>query len=170
MYSSDRMELDERSLDQTEFNFANRIKSRSYFPRLPVEHGPIQFPIDGQIGPLVWIFSRQLFIVVHAQPRSVSGMQKSILEEISMGKYFVSLRRMPHVLLDSEIIHRDVEVQRSRHRHRRKIGSSVAAGAHMINFRQRCDLFQMGDPSAVNYRHADIVNQLLGDENVSIPH
>src|SRR5690348_6944680 len=45
----------------------------------------------------------------------------------------------------------------------------MRASAHVVNLGQGRDLFQMRQASAVDHCHAEIIDQLLGDENVRIP-
>ncbi len=45
----------------------------------------------------------------------------------------------------------------------------MAAGEDVIDLREGGDLFEMGEAAAVNDGHADVVDQLLGDEKVRVP-
>ena len=91
------------------------------------------------------------------------------MNEYECGKTSSVSQRVTHIFLDPEIVHRNIEVQRRRHCHRRQIRRAVAACPHMINLRQRSDLLEMGQASAVHHRHAEVVDQLFLDENVGVP-
>src|SRR5260370_30096130 len=96
-------------------------------------------------------------------------MQISILEIVSVRKYVIGFASMPHILLNSEITHRDVEMERGRHRNRGEIRRAVTARADVIDIGQGSDLLQGRDSSSVNYRHSDVVNQLFANQKVCIP-
>src|SRR5215831_16290211 len=45
----------------------------------------------------------------------------------------------------------------------------MAARAHVINISKRGDLLQMRQPTTVHDSHAQVIDQLLRDQNVGIP-
>ena len=68
----------------------------------------------------------------------------------SCGNTRVGLGRVRHVLLDAEVVHAQVEVQRRGHADRAQVGGAVAAGAHVVQLGQRRDLAQVRDAAGVH--------------------
>ena len=87
-----------------------------------------------------------------------------------MGKHRVRLVRVRHVFLDSEIVNGRIEMQRRRHRHRRQIRRSVKSRAHVIHRREVCRLLQVRDAATMHERHAQIVDPLVANQIMRIPH
>jgi hypothetical protein len=67
-------------------------------------------------------------------------MQISILEIASVRKYVIGFASMPHILLDSEITHRDIEMERQRNRG--VIRRAVTARADVINLSRAAIFFR----------------------------
>ena len=77
---------------------------------------------------------------------------------------------MVHVLLDAEVVNSQTEVKRGGHCDWGKIGRAVVASAHMIEGREVSGLFGVRDAAAVHDRHADVVDPLMTNEIVGVPH
>src|SRR3954465_4851030 len=78
---------------------------------LPIPHGSVELSIHRQICPLVRKFLCKLFVVIDSQPGLIAGMQVALFKIIGMRENFVGLFGVPHVLLESEVGNRDIEVQ-----------------------------------------------------------
>src|SRR5277367_3057623 len=109
-----------------------RLPSESK-PASPVEHRAVKLSVYRQVSPLVGKLRAESLVIVDAQPHRIPWMQIAVLERVRVRKNFISFPRMTHVFLNSEIVDGNVEMQGSRHGHRRKVSRSVAAGAHVIN-------------------------------------
>src|SRR4051794_34673245 len=86
---------------------------------LPVVQRAVLEPVHRKVGALVWVLGRERLIDVDTETGLVAGMQHAIAERISMREDGVGLFGMPHIFLDTEVRHRQIEVQRRRHRDRR---------------------------------------------------
>src|SRR6266581_3416160 len=84
----------------------------------PVPHRAVEFAVHRQIRSLVRKLCSQLFVVLHTMSRFFPGMQITVFKEVGMRKDFVSLLRVAHVFLNSEIADRNIEMQRRPHCHR----------------------------------------------------
>src|SRR5215467_4887413 len=82
---------------------------------LPVMHRPIEFAIHRQVRSLIGELRRQILVDFNPQPRLVSWMHPSVLKVVGMEKDFVGLRSVPHVLLDTEVVHAQIEMQGGGH-------------------------------------------------------
>jgi hypothetical protein len=100
---------------------------------LPVKHCAVDFPIYGQVRSLVRKLFRKLLIVIDAQPRRVARMQVAAVKGLGVREDFIGFSRVPHVFLNSEIVHRNIEVQRRGHGNGGQICRTVAAGSHVVN-------------------------------------
>ena len=86
-----------------------------------------------------------------------------------MREHRIGFGGMAHIFLNAEIGHRQAEIERRRHAHRRQVGRAVAAGADLIEIGKRRDPAQMADAASVDHRRADIVDQLLLDKLLGVP-
>ena len=80
-----------------------------------------------------------------------------------MGENLVGLFCVPHVFLNSKVVHAQIKVQRGSHTHRTQVGSAVASGTYLINLRQGGNLAQMSDSAGMHHGGPDVVNKLLLD-------
>src|SRR3989454_11903596 len=136
---------------------------------LPVEHGSIQLPIHWQIGTLVRKSGGPLLIKIDTDAWGVARMQIAIFEVIGMRKDFIGFLGVSHVLLYSKVVNGNVEVERRSHRYRREVRRPVAAGLNMVDLGKPSDLSQVSDTTSMDDRHPQIIDQLLGDQNVRVP-
>lgn len=95
-------------------------------------------------------------------------MKESVREAVVMWKNRIGFRRVPHVFLDAEVGHRNVEVQRRAHANGRQIGCPVRAGAHLIKLSERSDFPQMRNAAGVDHGGADVVDELIFDEGAAV--
>ena len=86
-----------------------------------------------------------------------------------MREYGVGFRSVRHVLLNAEVMDRQIEMQRGRHAHRRKIRCAMATGADMKESRKIGDLLQMSQTAAMHHGHPDVVDPLLANQLLRIP-
>src|SRR5438477_3266996 len=86
-----------------------------------------------------------------------------------MRKDLISFARVRHVLLDSEIVHRNIEVQRGCHCDWGQVRRAMTACPHMINLSKSRGLLEVRQASAMHDRHAKVVDELLLDENMRVP-
>src|SRR5437016_10096231 len=131
-------------------------------------HGSIEFAVHGQIRSLVGKLLCQFLVDLNSQARFFTGMHAALLEVISMGKNFVSLSRMAHVLLNAEVVDAQIKMQGRRHAHRTEVGGPVRAGTHLVEFGQGGDLLEMSDSTGMDNCGADIVDELLLNQSMAI--
>src|SRR4051812_15554827 len=135
---------------------------------LPIPHRPIELAADGKIRTLVRKLRGKRLVEIDPVAWRFRGMEISIREAIPMWKHVERGGRVRHVLLDAEVRDGNVEVERRAHRDRREVCRTVTAHLHVIQVRECRNLLQRGDAAAVN-RHAEIVDQLFGDQELRIP-
>ncbi len=82
---------------------------------------------------------------VHAQPGRFTRVHRAVGERVGVREDQVGFSRVPHQLLDAEVVHAETEVERGRHAHGAEVRGAVAAGADVVELRQRGDLPQMAD-------------------------
>src|SRR5207249_7145171 len=107
-------------------------------------------------------------IDVDAVSRCFSRMQVSVLERIRVRKYGVGFGRVPHVLLDTEIVYPEIKMQGCPHANGRKIRGAMRAGAHVVELGELRDAAQVGDATGVHHRRPDEVDELLGDQCLTV--
>src|SRR5947209_5764604 len=127
-------------------------------------HRPIQLAVYRQIRSAVRKLLRKLLVDLNSQSGLFTGMHPAILERVAVRKNVVGLSGVPHILLDTEVMHAEIEVERGGHAYGTQVRCAVAAGAHLIEFRQTGDLAQVGDSSGMDDRCPDVVNELLLDQ------
>ena len=86
-----------------------------------------------------------------------------------MRKDLVGLLRVEHVLLDAEVRHPGIEMQRRAHAHRRQVGRAVKAGADLMQCREVGDPAHVRDAAGVHDGRADVVDQLALDQMLAVP-
>ena len=72
-----------------------------------------------------------------------------------MGEYRIGFRSVWHVLLNTEVGDRQIEMKRSCHGNGRKIRCAVTTGADMKQSGKIRNLFKMCEPSGMHQRHPD---------------
>src|SRR5215467_4388562 len=75
---------------------------------------------------------------------------------------------MAHVFLDAEIVDAEIEMKRGGHADRAHIRGAMAASADVVNLGERSDLAKMGDSPGVYHGDADVVDELLLNEKLTI--
>ena len=63
----------------------------------------------------------------------------------------------------------NIEVQRRAHGDRREVGGAVTSDLHVVHVREVGDFLQRRDAAAVNHGHAQVIDQLLADQELGIP-
>src|SRR5262249_26190938 len=85
-----------------------------------------------------------------------------------MREYTIGLLCVPHVLLNSKVVHAQIEVQRGRHANRAKVRSSMRAGKHVKHFREVRNFPQVTDSASVHNSRSDVVDQLFADQRLAV--
>ena len=134
----------------------------------PVVERAVFEPAYGQVGALVGKLRGQFFVDFHAVARRFAGLHHAVCVAVGMGKDFVGERCVGHVLLDAEVGHAHIEVQRRADAYRRNVGGTVAAGAHSIEIGEAGDAAQVGDSAGMGHRGANVVDPLTGDELLAV--
>src|SRR6266481_2290080 len=122
---------------------------------LPTVHGAIEFAVDGEIRPPIWVFGRKSFIQIDAEARSVTGMHHTAGKTIGMRKDALRLFTVVHILLNPKIMDAQIKMQRGRNAHGTHVRGPVAPGADMIEFRQASDLSHMRNSACVYHGGAN---------------
>src|SRR4051812_42401796 len=84
--------------------------ARPYFS--PVPHRAVFEAVHRQVRALVRVLRGELFVDVDAEPGALAGVQIALRERVAVREYGVGLGGVGHVLLDAEVRHREIEVQR----------------------------------------------------------
>src|SRR5580692_1338640 len=74
-----------------------------------------------------------------------------------------------HVFLDTEVVDGHAEVEGGGHGDGGEIGGAVEAGADVVKGGEVGGLFGVGNAASVDDGHADVVDELVADEIVSVP-
>src|SRR3712207_3673648 len=78
----------------------------------PVMDGPVPQLRHGQVGALVRVAAGELLVQGDAQPGLVAGVHGPVGEPVGVREGLVGERGVRHVLLDTEVVDREPEVQR----------------------------------------------------------
>ena len=95
-------------------------------------------------------------------------MQRARVQLVSVREDAVGLGGVGHVLLNAEVVHGQIEVQRRRHADRRQIGRAMRAGPHVVQLGEVRDPPQVRDPARVHDRRADVIDELLADQLLAV--
>jgi hypothetical protein len=71
------------------------------------------------------------------------------------GKHPIGLSSVLYVLLNTEVVHAQIEVQRRCHAHRAQIRSPMRTCSHLVQLRQGGDLSQVRDAARVDHGRAN---------------
>src|SRR5206468_12571299 len=78
---------------------------------LPAMNRPIERPIGRQIRALVRVARGERLVEIDAEAGRIARMHHSVLERVVVRKHAVGLGRVPHVLLNPEVVHAQIEMQ-----------------------------------------------------------
>ena len=78
------------------------------------------------------ILRRQSLVDIDAVPGRLARVQVAIGKPVIVRKYRIGLLRVPHVLLDTEVVHAQIEVERCGHADGTEVCRSMATGPHVI--------------------------------------
>src|ERR1051325_11685403 len=99
-------------------------------PCSPAVNGSVQLSIDREIRPLVREPRGERFIDLYPQTGRIARLESAVGESITMREHPIGIVGMAHVLLDSEVVNADIEVEGGGHAHRAQVGGAVRARAH----------------------------------------
>ena len=114
-------------------------------------------------------FAGELLVEGDAMPGRLAAEQSSVAEHIVVREDFIGLLRVDHPLLDAEVRHPGIEVQRCAHADRRQVGRTVEARAHLVECREVREPAHVRNAAGMHDRRADEVDQVLLDEMLAIP-
>ena len=110
----------------------------------------------------------QCLVEVHTQTRGVPRVHNPLRKRVRVWEDALGLGRVMHVLLDSEVVDAQIEVQRRRQTHRTQVSGAMACRADVVKLAQMGDLAQVRYTSRVNDRVPDVIDQLLLDEQLAV--
>src|SRR5215467_4701434 len=85
-----------------------------------------------------------------------------------MGENLVGLFCVPHVFLNSKVVHAQIKVQRGRHADGTQIRCPVRASSYLIHFGEVCNLSQMCNTASMHDRGTNVVDELLLNQLLAI--
>src|SRR5882724_1317372 len=95
-------------------------------------------------------------------------MHHPIREVVMVRKDKIGFFGVAHIFLNTEIVHAEIEVERSGKTHGTQIGRPVRTSKHMKQLGKARDLAQVADASRVYHRRAYVIYELLADELLTI--
>src|SRR4051794_40534062 len=102
----------------------------------PVMHGSVLQAVHRQVGRPVVVLRGGLLVDVDTEAGFFGGVHQAVREAVGVREDGVGGLRVGHVLLDAEVRHRDVQVQRGGQAHRGHVRGAVRAGAHLVQVGQ----------------------------------
>src|SRR5690606_30248855 len=137
--------------------------------RSPVMDGAVLQAAERQVRLLVREARRGLLVELHAEPGLLARVQVAVGEGERLPEHLVRGRAVPHVLLDAEVVDRQVQVERGGHADGRDVGRAVDAGLDLVLRRVVEELAHRRDPAGVGDGRADVVDELLADQRLVVP-
>src|SRR5688572_29347110 len=101
--------------------------------------------------------------------RALAAEQAPVAENIVVRKHLQRFLRVVHVLLNAEVRHPRVEVERRSHANGRQVRCAMEAGAHLMKRGEVRDTPHVRDAACMNDGRADEVDELLLNELFAIP-
>src|SRR4030095_11660384 len=78
------------------------------------------------------------------------------------------LDRVPHVLLDAEVVHAQIKMQRSCHANGTQISRSVRSGSHLIHLGEIGNFSQVRNAACMDDRGANVIDELFLNELLAV--
>ena len=132
--------------------------------------GTVGEPVIREVRLLVRVFARLVEVQLDAETGVVARVQQAVLPGVGLLEHGIGLRPVLHVLLNSEIVDGEPEVHGRRHAHRRDVGGPVHPRLDLVLGRVIEQLFEVGDPAGVRHGATHVVDELLADEQLVVPH
>lgn len=95
-------------------------------------------------------------------------MHVAVFERIGMGEDGVRFGSVPHIFLNPEIMHAEIEVERGSHADWAQICGAMGTRSHVIYVGEIRNSPQVRDSARVHDGGADIVDQLFLDQLLAI--
>src|SRR5699024_1311842 len=102
------------------FHFRNRPRCGS-----PIMHRPVQKPGDREIGATIGKVLLSAFVIGYTETWAVAYPERSAAQLIRHIEHFLAERWVGHVLLDSKVVDRKIEMQGSCETHRRDVAGTM---------------------------------------------
>src|SRR5258708_39436424 len=129
----------------------------------PTVYRAVGSPVDRQICAFIWIVRCQGLVDVDAEARRVARVHESVLECVVVWEHAIGFLAVPHVFLNAEVVHAQIEVEGGRHTNWTQVRRAMRTGLYLIKLGQRSDFSEISDASRVHDCGSDVIDQLLLD-------